>query len=118
MLRVMPFWAEYHRGHGCGPHPHPSRRPRPERRGDTRQAVQPLSFAAEARAFVHALGLPSFAAWRRWATSPARPTDIPSDPDRAYAQAGWTDWADWLGTEHPRGRRPADRGAGHPLALG
>src|ERR671932_675367 len=44
----------------------------------------------EARPFVHALGLPSFAAWGRWATSPARPADIPSDPDRAYAQAGWT----------------------------
>ena len=72
----------------------------------------------EARAFVHTLGLSSFAAWRRWAASPARPTDIPSNPDRAYAQAGWTDWADWLGTGHPRGRRPADRGAGRPLALG
>ena len=72
----------------------------------------------EARAFVYALGLGSFAAWRQWATSPARPADIPSNPDRAYARAGWTDWADWLGTEPPRGGRPADRGAGRPLALG
>ena len=59
----------------------------------------------EARPFVHALGLPSFTAWRRWATSPARPADIPSNPDRAYAQAGWTDWTDWLGTAHPGGGR-------------
>ena len=72
----------------------------------------------EARPFVHALGLPSFAAWRRWATSPARPTDIPSDPDRAYAQAGWTDWADWLATEHPRGRRLAAQGRRSPTRLG
>ena len=52
---------------------------------------------------MHALGLASFAAWRRWATSPERPADIPSNPDQVYADAGWQDWYDWLGTERPQG---------------
>ena len=83
------------------------------------RSVRPSRFRScpEARAFVHALGLPSFAAWRRWATSPARPTDIPSNPDRAYARAGWTDWADWLGTERAPGGRLADQApVVHPRA--
>jgi hypothetical protein len=65
-----------------------------------------------ARCYARSLGLPSARAWRQWATSPARPADIPSNPDRAYAQAGWTDWADWLGTARPGG------GAAQPPALG
>ena len=56
----------------------------------------------EARAFVHAQSLSSFAAWRQWARSPARPPDIPSNPDQVYASAGWQDWYDWLGK--PAGR--------------
>ena len=60
----------------------------------------------EARAFVHAQGLSSFVAWRQWARSPARPPDIPSNPDQVYAGAGWRDWYDWLGKPRPvRGGR-------------
>lgn len=80
--------------------------------GRTERGPKPWRPFAAARRYVRALGLPSARAWRRWATSPARPTDIPSNPDRAYARAGWTDWADWLGTERP------DQGSSRAQALG
>jgi hypothetical protein len=53
----------------------------------------------EARAFVRKLKLQSAAEWRKWSSSTKRPTDIPSAPYRSYANAGWVNWADWLGTE-------------------
>jgi hypothetical protein len=86
--------------------------------GRTERGPKPWQPFVAARRYVRALGLPSARAWRRWATSPARPADIPSNPDRAYAHAGWTDWADWLGTERPQGGRPANQDASRPPACG
>src|SRR5919201_1135373 len=74
----------------------------------------------EARAFVHTQGLSSFAAWRQWARSPARPPDIPCNPDQVYASAGWQDWYDWLGKPRPaRGDRfpPFAAARAHARAL-
>ena len=65
----------------------------------------------DARAFVRGLKLKSHAEWRTYVRtyvksgkrpsvkSGKRPSDIPSAPDEIYANAGWVDWSDWLGTE-------------------
>lgn len=51
----------------------------------------------ESRAFVRGLNLQSQIDWHRWAKTTQRPKDIPSNPQRAYRDHGWIDWADWLG---------------------
>jgi hypothetical protein len=53
----------------------------------------------DARAFVHVLKLKSVKEWQTYCKSGNRPSDIPSSPDRTYADAGWVDWSDCLGTE-------------------
>jgi hypothetical protein len=50
-----------------------------------------------ARQFAHKLGLKSNPEWFAWCRTPDKPTDIPSNPDRAYADE-WKGWGDWLGT--------------------
>jgi superfamily II DNA or RNA helicase len=52
----------------------------------------------QARAFVRSLGLKSNAEWRKYRRSRNRPSDIPSNPERVYAQKGWLGYGDWLGT--------------------
>jgi superfamily II DNA or RNA helicase len=51
----------------------------------------------EAREFVRSLELKSQAEWREYLSSGKCPRDIPSSPDRMYADAGWVGWGDWLG---------------------
>lgn len=51
----------------------------------------------EARAFVRRLGLQGKDEWGAWASSDARPDDIPSGPSRTYRDEGWAGWGDWLG---------------------
>jgi hypothetical protein len=57
-----------------------------------------------ARAYAQSLHLPSAQAWRAWSQTAARPSDIPSNPDTVYRDAGWAGWRDWLGQSL---RRPA-----------
>jgi hypothetical protein len=52
----------------------------------------------EARAFVQGLGLKSHTEWREYCKSGKKPADIPANPNRTYADAGWLGWGDWLGT--------------------
>jgi superfamily II DNA or RNA helicase len=57
----------------------------------------------EARSFVHQLGLRSADEWRQYKRGellrlPARPDDVPTNPDYVYADAGWISWSDWVGT--------------------
>jgi hypothetical protein len=52
----------------------------------------------EARAFVRGLGLKSVAQWSAYCKSGTKPPDIPADPQRTYAEAGWAGYGDWLGT--------------------
>jgi hypothetical protein len=47
---------------------------------------------------VRALGLKSFAEWSDYSKSGKRPNDIPGNPYRIYANAGWLGWGDWVGT--------------------
>jgi hypothetical protein len=52
----------------------------------------------KARAFVRELGLQSSKDWRDYCASGKKPADIPANPDRAYADDGWSGMGDWLGT--------------------
>ena len=52
----------------------------------------------EARAFVRRLGLKSQCEWRAYCKSGKKPDDIPANPNRTYAKAGWAGMGDWLGT--------------------
>ena len=52
----------------------------------------------EARAFAHKLGLKGQTEWQAYSKSSERPANIPADPSRIYANKGWTNWGDWLGT--------------------
>ena len=56
----------------------------------------------KARAFVHKLGFKSVGEWRIYCRSGEKPADIPTAPERVYANAGWLDWRDWLGKTKPR----------------
>jgi hypothetical protein len=51
-----------------------------------------------ARAFVRDLNLKSQSEWRAYVKSDRMPDDIPANPDRSYAEAGWVGYGDWLGT--------------------
>jgi superfamily II DNA or RNA helicase len=52
----------------------------------------------EARAFVHKLKLKSEAQWRAFTKSGKLPPDIPATPSQTYANKGWKNNGDWLGT--------------------
>jgi hypothetical protein len=52
----------------------------------------------EAREFVRELRLNSAKAWRAYAKSSQRSSDIPTNPNVVYASEGWVSWADWVGT--------------------
>jgi hypothetical protein len=52
----------------------------------------------KARAFVHRLNLGSVSEWKEYCKSGDKPADIPSNPNRAYANIGWAGFGDWLGT--------------------
>jgi superfamily II DNA or RNA helicase len=53
---------------------------------------------ADARSFVHALRLKTGHEWRIYCRSKRRPVDIPTNPNRVYANDGWAGMGDWLGT--------------------
>ncbi len=52
----------------------------------------------EARLFARRLKLKSEHEWREYRSSGKKPDNIPSHPDKTYANAGWSSWGDWLGT--------------------
>jgi superfamily II DNA or RNA helicase len=56
----------------------------------------------KARAFVRKLGLKSETEWREYLSSGKKPHDIPAHPRSAYAKAGWSGMADWLGAGRRR----------------
>jgi hypothetical protein len=53
----------------------------------------------EGRALARGLGLKTWKGWMAWSKSKQRPSDIPSNPDRAYRDDGWISWNDWLGSK-------------------
>lgn len=53
---------------------------------------------AKARHFARGLGLNSVT-WREYYRSGKRPDELPAAPDQKYAEDGWVDWPDFLGTD-------------------
>jgi superfamily II DNA or RNA helicase len=53
---------------------------------------------ASARKYVHSLKFSGKNAWDLFSKSGNRPSDIPSNPNVAYKDEGWSGWGDWLGT--------------------
>jgi hypothetical protein len=53
---------------------------------------------AKARAFVRGLKLKSQSEWIDYCKSGKKPGDIPSNPQKTYANDGWAGYGDWLGT--------------------
>jgi hypothetical protein len=53
---------------------------------------------AEAREFVRTLNLTRQMEWYEYARSGNKPADIPTAPDQVYANEGWVNFGDWLGT--------------------
>lgn len=76
----------------------------------------------EARAFVHSLGLKNVRQWKEFARSDRMPSDIPSAADRVYADEGWVNWGDWLGTgsvaDKNRTKRPFEEARAFVRGLG
>jgi superfamily II DNA or RNA helicase len=60
--------------------------------------IKYLSFE-EVKIFVKNLGIKTQAAWRKFASSPLKPNNIPYKVERTYADKGWISWADFLGKE-------------------
>ena len=61
----------------------------------------------EARAFVRSLQLSNLTEWQSYCRGdlsgrPERPDNIPTAPMRTYANTGWINLADWLGTDRKR----------------
>ena len=54
---------------------------------------------AEAREFVHKLGLKNQSEWHKYCKSGNKPEDIPAYPDAVYKQY-WKGYGDWLGTNY------------------
>jgi hypothetical protein len=52
----------------------------------------------EARDFARARGFKTVNEWRAYCKTDGRPSDIPTNPHRQYANDGWISWPDWLGT--------------------
>ena len=52
----------------------------------------------KARTFVRSLGLRFTTEWHDYCKSGRKPSDIPSNPDKVYAEVGWVGYSDWLGT--------------------
>ena len=69
----------------------------------------------EALVFAHSLKLKSWAEWYAWSKSRARPTNIPSNPNRAYQDHGWQNIGHWLGNTNGQSRRA--RVAAHEPAV-
>jgi hypothetical protein len=84
----------------------------PDWLGNGKERVAWKSFT-EAREYVRGLELGRQEEWWAWSKSGQRPSDIPSDPHRAYRDDGWVSWPDWLGF---KGRAPP--GGMLPFAVG
>ncbi len=68
----------------------------------------------EARSFARSLKLPGQKAWKRYSAGrmphlPQLPKNIPTAPDSVYAENGWVNYGDWLGTGNTKFRRVTPR---------
>jgi hypothetical protein len=81
-----------------------------ENRSSPLRRVRDFRRCAEASAYVRSLGgaAPRTAReYRAWASSGARPRDVPSDPSVTYGRRGeWVSWKDFLGEKKKRKTTP------------
>ena len=63
-----------------------------------RKVMRPFK---EAREFARSLGFQRMPNWRAWAKTPARPVDVPSNPEKTYSSK-WRGWRDWLRAPYVR----------------
>jgi superfamily II DNA or RNA helicase len=78
--------------------------------GAVRRSLRVYRPFAEARAWARGLGLRRQQEWYdvcggRLNGKPAKPPDIPSNPNLVYKDKGWIGYADWLGTSR-KSRKP------------
>ena len=52
----------------------------------------------QALAFARSLGLATQKEWKAWCKQGKRPATVPSEPCKAYKDAGWQGWVHWLGS--------------------
>jgi hypothetical protein len=76
--------------------------------GNGKQRVAWKSFT-EGRAVARGLGLKRQEEWQAWSKSGQRPSSIPAHPERAYRDAGWVSYPDWLGYGSEGGAAAASR---------
>lgn len=55
--------------------------------------------------FVRSLGLVGVTEWRVWRKSVARPSNVPSHPERTYKNNGWKGYGHWLGIGNPSSKK-------------
>jgi hypothetical protein len=65
--------------------------------GEGRVFAKDMLFFAVARAYVRKLKLKNWKEWAAWSKSGQRPSNIPSNPHKAYRDGGWISLSDWLG---------------------
>ena len=53
----------------------------------------------QARAFVHKLGFTTVKQWKDYSKTKERPSDIPKSPETVYANKGFVDLYDWIGSQ-------------------
>lgn len=72
------------------------------------QSTRNKTFLAfrEARAYARRQGLKNLKEWRVFRKSGRCRQDVPGSPDQVYAQEGWKDWSDWLGSKNTRSHLP------------
>jgi exonuclease I len=71
---------------------------------------------AEAREFVHSLGLKNQQEWEKYCKSGKKPVDIPTHPHIIYKD-NWNDFPDWLGYEKKKWR-PFEQAREYVRSLG
>ncbi len=81
----------------------------------------------EARSFAHSLGIKGVSEWSEFCKGNLpekgkRPEDIPATPQSTYANKGWMNWGDWLGTgnvaDHLRQYRSFNKARAFARSLG
>ena len=77
--------------------------------GNTRNTTPFLAFN-DALLLARSLRLASFAEWRAWCRSGARPANVPAAPEQVYVHDGWmgyTHWLSYTNLDAPTARAPA-----------
>ena len=59
----------------------------------------------EAKRYIQKLRIKSNKEWRAFLKSGNKPDDIPTTPERVYANSGWVSWGEWFGTGRISGNK-------------